>query len=802
MKNKLTKLLAFVLAAGMVVGSAPVNPYAGTTEESTEVKYDGETSGDTDQETAIYGYLNLEYAEFYSPLVDSTADMDAVTVATVASTDEDGNAKIAFANAWVEFQDANDTSAGYKVVGVKNVPVKLKDCTSTENDTWLTERGFTPVAEGTTLSQYAVLEKDSDASKWKVAEWVFNQGEVNSTYTTELSTAGTWGEYQINVVETEGNLLRNTRSDVKDSSTGEKWAINSEIMGIVLTATDADGNTTVSAGTGHMANIWYQPYEVSFGVTVPDKESGRDEAYNNDGFAPLVGKTVTKITYIMPDTVYEYNLSGDNQVYVKEVFAGGLSAEWQDATLSDGTATKKLVFAGTDSFSGLTNPKISISYTSGSGRKKVTTYLMKDGETTTFELNKTEYTLTEAFPDGSDGLIPDIKITSDSHADFYVTYPMLAWQRTKLNEDVTTADTLIAKLDASQTATLKEHRDEAAALLENSSATAQEARDLLSELEELITAAEALLPADDGNTDNGNTDNGNNDNGNNNNGNTDNGNSNNGNTDNGNNNNGNTDNGNANNGNTDNTGSADNSGNNNGTTATLEKGVSFTSNNVTYKVTAKDTEVQYVKTTSTSAKVTIPETVTYDNITYKVTTLAASAFKKNTKITQVVIGNNVTAIPASAFNGCTKLKKVTIGTGVTKIGNKAFYGCKKLSSLTIGKNVTSIGNSAFANCVALTSVTVPNKVTAIGQAAFSGCTKLKKATLGTAVKTIGKQAFKGDSKLATITINSKKLTSVGKNAFKGIKSTAKIKVPSAKLKSYKTLLKNKGQGSKVTIVKK
>jgi hypothetical protein len=61
--------------------------------------------------------------------------------------------------------------------------------------------------------------------------------------------------------------------------------------------------------------------------------------------------------------------------------------------------------------------------------------------------------------------------------------------------------------------------------------------------------------------------------------------------------------------------------------------------------------------------------------------------------------------------------------------------------------------------------------------------------------------FAGDSKLKAITIQSKKLNKVGSGALKGISKKAKIKVPSAKLKNYKKLLKGKGQGSKVKIVK-
>ena len=76
-------------------------------------------------------------------------------------------------------------------------------------------------------------------------------------------------------------------------------------------------------------------------------------------------------------------------------------------------------------------------------------------------------------------------------------------------------------------------------------------------------------------------------------------------------------------------------------------------------------------------------------------------------------------------------------------------------------------------------------------------------TIGSKVSKIGKQAFYGCSKLKSITIRSAKLTSskVGSNAFKKIHSKAVIKVPKKKLKAYRTLLKKKGAGKKVTVRK-
>lgn len=168
--------------------------------------------------------------------------------------------------------------------------------------------------------------------------------------------------------------------------------------------------------------------------------------------------------------------------------------------------------------------------------------------------------------------------------------------------------------------------------------------------------------------------------------------------------------------------------------------------------------VEYVKPLNTKAtSIVIPDTVTVNNVTCKVTSIAAKAFQNNKK-----------------------LKKVKIGKNITTIGTKAFYGCTKLTSVTMGANVTDINAYAFAKCTSLTKITISGKVAKIGKQAFYGCKKLK-----------------------TITIKTKKLTSktVGSKAFKGIYNKATIKVPKSKLKAYKKVLKAKGIGSKVKVVK-
>lgn len=166
----------------------------------------------------------------------------------------------------------------------------------------------------------------------------------------------------------------------------------------------------------------------------------------------------------------------------------------------------------------------------------------------------------------------------------------------------------------------------------------------------------------------------------------------------------------------------------------------------------------------------------------------SSTVKKGTKVT--IKGYKYTVKNSSevTFTGVKnkKASKISIPTTV-KIKNKKYKVIAmsekslkgvKAKTIIVGNNVQTIGNSAMENCKQLTKV-----------------------TLGKNVKKIGKNVFKSDKKLKNITIKSTKLKSVGKNAFKGINSKAKITVPKKKYTSYKKLMKGKGQGKKVKIVK-
>ena len=166
----------------------------------------------------------------------------------------------------------------------------------------------------------------------------------------------------------------------------------------------------------------------------------------------------------------------------------------------------------------------------------------------------------------------------------------------------------------------------------------------------------------------------------------------------------------------------------------------------------------------------------------------SSTVKKGTKVT--IKGYKYTVKNSSevTFTGVKNKKASKISIPATvKLKNKKY-------------KVTAMSEKSLKGVQAKTII-VGNNVQTIGNSAMENCKQLTKVTLGKNVKKIGKNVFKSDKKLKNITIKSTKLKSVGKNAFKGINSKAKITVPKKKYTSYKKLMKGKGQGKKVKIVK-
>ena len=235
-------------------------------------------------------------------------------------------------------------------------------------------------------------------------------------------------------------------------------------------------------------------------------------------------------------------------------------------------------------------------------------------------------------------------------------------------------------------------------------------------------------------------------------------------------------------------------------TPQINIGDTFIYNNYKYKVTGKSVIAFAGLDNKNITKVTIPKTVAYGGKTYKVTSVSAKALYKNKKVTKVTIGANVKKVGVDAFTGCTKLKTVSVKKNVEFIIGKYKYKTTGSSTMAFtGVNSTSLKKVAIEDTVKIGAKKY--KVTSVASKALYNNKKVTSVTIGSNVKTIGSNAFNGCKKLSTIKIESKVLKKVESKAFKGIASKATIKVPAKKQTAYQKLLKNKGQGSKVKIVK-
>ena len=343
------------------------------------------------------------------------------------------------------------------------VYVALSRCTSLEGLVLEKPVTMSSIICDPTVVRYTLGCADREITPENIA--IFRRRHYADTVTdatAELVTGGTWGDYQINVTDGAAAHLRNSREDEFD--------INSEIQGIIL-----ETESGLKVGMEHMQSIWVQPYEVSFNVLDDNTHNTTIAAYDNlTELSKLVGETVTKITYIMPNAAYVYEFDG---IYIKPLYT-----EEVTASVSEGYDAVTLSISD---FGDFENGKLTVTYTLGSGRNKEITTLLEtalvDG-TDTYTLDVSALAGLDA--GGTYGAI----ISSDTYADVTVALPISQGQKAALADLVATAQDLL-KEDASN-ATLAEHVEEAEELLADETATSGEAGTLLAELTELTSSGD------------------------------------------------------------------------------------------------------------------------------------------------------------------------------------------------------------------------------------------------------------------------------------------------------------------------
>lgn len=106
---------------------------------------------------------------------------------------------------------------------------------------------------------------------------------------------------------------------------------------------------------------------------------------------------------------------------------------------------------------------------------------------------------------------------------------------------------------------------------------------------------------------------------------------------------------------------------------------------VTYKVAnQKKKTATVVKSAKNVKKVVVADEVKIKGKVYKVTGVSKNAFRKRTKLQNVILGSNIRTISANAFYGDKKLQNITIvSVKMNKIGSQAWKGISKKATFYV-----------------------------------------------------------------------------------------------------------------------
>lgn len=406
---------------------------------------------------SLYGTTALSYTDFYKADTGA-AKVDAVSSATTGKYSM-------FENTDKSELVSEGDNQGYKINGVTNVSVQvvgeqyvkafiLKTAGASVSGAYATAANLKLNENATTApGWYKTLNADGTYGTITASKPV----QVSDA-TAALQTNAHWGDYMVLVTDPNG-YLRNGRQGT--------WPVSANIQGIVVEATK-DGQT-IQVGLRHMKNIWVQVYEFAFDA---------------DEIPELVGATINKISYIVPENVYEYTFA--NGIYIKPAYTDAVTGSF-DANHTTFTLNKAP--------EGLENAQMTVAFSvpksHGHGSDVYQLYSGNVSEVGT----AVDLIRPENWPADTSNGTYSVTISSSNYADITVTFPMTDAQRTQLENLRDQAKVLLDAAKDSNNLTqaeniLKAHYDEIVALLADKGATKAAADELIDEVPGYITAVE------------------------------------------------------------------------------------------------------------------------------------------------------------------------------------------------------------------------------------------------------------------------------------------------------------------------
>lgn len=370
MKKKLFNLLL----AGLVTASVTVTPASA----------DASVSAGED-ENGTYVLMNIPYSEFYAAEGDD--EVDAVSSATKVKP----RAGTLAGGSYHTKSDGSDISGVIYPVKIDDVSVlsNLKEVTDSDSyDITVSLRGNEVTT--TYSGKDALFENETHA--------YYRLQDVPSFYKELTVTAD--GSFQfsksnapVKNVSTDATLLSGSEAQHSDYQINLSVKTADRIYGAV-----AHTKEGTSFGMRHIANIWR------------DGESGFFTGHKDKADADVEGQTLTALTYYTDEGIVNYQLN--TPLYLKEF-------------MEDGSVTAEQADEKTVTISGLpddiTDAKVSVYYTTGTGRDEKDTYLAQDAVISGGEVTLTGGTL-------SADKTYTVSVASSNYATVSVTLSETTWR--------------------------------------------------------------------------------------------------------------------------------------------------------------------------------------------------------------------------------------------------------------------------------------------------------------------------------------------------------------------------------------
>ncbi len=432
-----------------------------SSEETTEADGDTEEQSETTAEdTYVYATMNIPYGVFYES-ENTDIYYDAVTTATTSKF------KMTDVLAKGTYND------GSIIRGV-TYPVQLTEedysaITATQGE----DEGadyyiYTDSKSEEAPGSYKAVDYENGIYTVSAAVSTVDTSEAASTVSVGgFTTISSYGDYQFDLDGVKTATTDGDGNTITPVSIGNITNVN--VSAIILTT---DGGKTY--GMGMLENTWTGNRRPNVEIAVSIVEG--QHLTNHGGaefktFEGLNGATITKVTILSNQGIFEVAVNQKLDPY----YTGT-----EEVTAKGSTGDEAIEVNIPADFE---NPTVSVSYTEGSGRTAKTIYVAENAAVVDGKV-----AVSGALDFETNGSYT-VLIQSDNYAakSIILAAMMNDTQRATLEGYVTTGEAILDKNDT--LATLKEHVEEAKALLQNEEATSDQANELIGELEILIDEA-------------------------------------------------------------------------------------------------------------------------------------------------------------------------------------------------------------------------------------------------------------------------------------------------------------------------